>query len=397
MGVNGLQQIIDTFGDTSIKQIPYKNFRGTVQSLDTSIVLYKFCIAMLHTESLNSSEGIFVGHLFAALYKSLAMLKYGIMPLWVFDGNPPMIKDKTLAKRKSSRVYAQSKITNEQTCNVERLTKRAFNIKSTQIRQVKHLLNLLGLPKVEAPGEAEAQCAANNIANISNAVVTEDWDVIMFGCKSMLKEFSNKSNVIQIDINQLLKNLEMNRLQLIDLSCILGNDYCDGISGIKALDAYMLFKNCKFNMVEFLGIVEKEKKYTIPDNFLENLELAKDYYLNAPVVNPKNISLIWKEPKYDEIKKFLVDDMKIDVNIINPKLEEFQILYERYRINNVLITMSRIKKEQEEIKMLYDKFSKDTNNKKKNYVPNYVYCKSNKELSILQQLIRQKSILKKIE
>src|SRR5436189_6370257 len=104
---------------------------------------------------------------------------------------------------------------------------------------------------MEAPGEAEAQVAALNKAAIINAGVTDDGDAILFGCIKVLSGFSNKCYVNEIDVEILLKNLGMTREQLIDLGIILGTDYCQGITGLKPIDAYKKFKKTNFNIKDF--------------------------------------------------------------------------------------------------------------------------------------------------
>lgn len=56
-----------------------------------------------------------------------------------------------------------------------------------KFEQIKQLLILFGLPWVEAPGEAEAQCAFLEKNNLVDAVITDDSDVLLFGAKKVLR------------------------------------------------------------------------------------------------------------------------------------------------------------------------------------------------------------------
>ena len=353
MGVKGLSTIIKEFAKSSIKKREFKDYRGTVQSLDAAITLYKFCIAIMNTDNFRSENGDIIGHLFACFFKSLAMLRYGIMPLWTVDGTPPIIKQSTLTERRKVKENAILKLSNIGLNSTEKnkLEKRTFTVSMKHIDEVKYLLRLLGLPYVEAPGEAEAQCAALDIANVSQGVVTEDWDAVLFGCKKMLKDFSNKSYVTEIDVPELMRALEMNRKQLINLAAILGNDYCCGIGGLKPTDAYLKFKTCNFDIETFLVMIENENKikskYKIPENFREQLEISRDYYLHAPVVDPKEVKVIWNKPDYNKLYSYLIDEKKFKPDVIFVKIAELKMMYERYVLSGgELITLSRIKKEQ---------------------------------------------------
>lgn len=353
MGVKGLSTIIKEFARNSIKKREFKNYRGTVQSLDAAITLYKFCIAIMNTENFKSPNGEVVGHLFACFFKSLAMLRYGIMPLWTIDGTPPSIKQSTLNERRKLKDNAILKLHNTTLNSSDKikLEKRTFTVSMKHIDEVKYLLRLLGLPYVESPGEAEAQCAALDIANVSQGVVTEDWDAVLFGCKKMLKDFSNKSCVTEIDVPEMMRLLGMNREQLINLAAILGNDYCNGIGGLKPTDAYLKFKECSFNIDKLLLMLENENnirnKYKIPENFREQMKISREYYLHAPVVDPKEVKVIWNKPDYNKLYSYLVNDKNFKPDVIFVKIAELKMMYERYvQSNGELITLSRIKKEQ---------------------------------------------------
>jgi len=332
MGVNGLQTIINAFAENSIKYRQYKNYRGTYQSLDASVTLYRFCIGLLNTQNFKSQDGKFVGHLIACMNTSLRMLNSNIKPIWVFDGPPPNIKNKTLTKRRHVRHIALLKLNGDNLNDEEtnRLQKKAFNITAMQINEIKYLLTLMGLPFIESPGEAEAQCAALNIAGISNGVVSEDWDVILFGCKIMLKNFSNKSQIMEINISELMKSLNMTREQFINLGSILGNDYCGGIGGLKPIEAYTKFKACNFELDKLISLLKHDKQYHIPDNFKEQTILSKDYYLHAPVIDPQDINVNWKKPNYEKLYDYLVDDKKLKHEFVTDKITELKMIYGRH-------------------------------------------------------------------
>lgn len=51
----------------------------------------------------------------------------------------------------------------------------------------KKLLRLMGVPVVDAPSEAEAQCAAMAKAGIVYGAATEDMDCLTFGCPRLIR------------------------------------------------------------------------------------------------------------------------------------------------------------------------------------------------------------------
>ena len=48
---------------------------------------------------------------------------------------------------------------------------------------IQELLKLFGIPYVESPSEAEAQCAMLEVLNLTQGTITDDNDVLLFGGK----------------------------------------------------------------------------------------------------------------------------------------------------------------------------------------------------------------------
>jgi 5'-3' exonuclease len=51
----------------------------------------------------------------------------------------------------------------------------------------KQLLRLMGVPVIDAPSEAEAQCAAMAKAGVVYGAATEDMDCLTFGCPRLVR------------------------------------------------------------------------------------------------------------------------------------------------------------------------------------------------------------------
>lgn len=55
-----------------------------------------------------------------------------------------------------------------------------------------HMLRLMGVPVIQAPGEAEAQCSYMNKNGKVDAVCTEDTDCLVFGAVTMIRDVNGK-------------------------------------------------------------------------------------------------------------------------------------------------------------------------------------------------------------
>jgi flap endonuclease-1 len=341
MGIKGLGKLLT--GLDQVTEHDFSEFCGTKQAIDTMGVLYKIIIAIRHSnngEDYKSPSGKPVSHLHAILIKIYCYLRHGILPCFVFDGAPPDIKHKTMRKRKKVKDVAKQKLAE---CSYKdndekiRLTKKTVCITGEQIRECQTLLSLFGIPYIQAIGEAEAQCAALSLANIVDGVVTEDYDALILGSKTMLLKFSNTQMVKKIELQTVLDKLELTHDQLIDLAAILGNDYCDGIKGLSAQSALSKYKKAG-SMHIFLQTLRLHNKQSIPPNFEKNWLASKEYYTQVRVLDPTNplFNLVWKRPDISGIMHFLCDTLGFDNKDITNKLYIISYIYNRYVETSVL-------------------------------------------------------------
>ena len=54
------------------------------------------------------------------------------------------------------------------------------------------MLKLMGIPVIQAPCEAEAQCGVMNKLGKVDAVITEDTDCLVFGTQVMIRDLNHK-------------------------------------------------------------------------------------------------------------------------------------------------------------------------------------------------------------
>ena len=74
--------------------------------------------------------------------------------------------------------------------DIERFSKRTVKMERVHIEECKRLLTLMGMPVVDAPCEAEAQCAALCKAGKVYAAASEDMDTLCFGTPKLVRAFA---------------------------------------------------------------------------------------------------------------------------------------------------------------------------------------------------------------
>jgi flap endonuclease-1 len=134
-----------------------------------------------------------------SMFSSLSPLQMtnGLKPCYVFDGKPPVLKSGELAKRTKARTKASEELkAAEERDDVDAINKfssRLVKVTREHNEDAKTLLRLMGVPVVEAPGEAEAQCAVLAKAGVVFATGTEDMDALTFATPYLLKKLTFSS------------------------------------------------------------------------------------------------------------------------------------------------------------------------------------------------------------
>jgi flap endonuclease-1 len=353
MGIQGLLSFIQNYAPIATKQININKLKGKVIAIDSSIVIYQFITSTIHIYKnkdtikdvvfqITDTEGNLVAHLLGILNRNIYFLEHGIIPIWVFDGNPPVQKYEELLKRKQQKIKHSSSTT-----NIVSAAKGSVRITSTMINDCKKMLTLMGIFHMTAPGEAEAQCASLVNQGIANMTYTEDTDAFVFGCPLVLRGLSKNKEITLISLKSLLSTLKLTYEEFIEFCILCGCDYCPKIEGIGPITAYKLIK--KFKTIKeilsqdnvYLGNnvsknklnqdISKEISFPI-FKYLEKVEQAKYIFTNPEVHSKKMSNSMLKQT--GQLQKEKLFDF-----LVNSKgLEEKRMLTAISKLENLLRT-----------------------------------------------------------
>lgn len=313
MGILGLSKLIADAAPQSIKESELKHYFGRKIAIDASMCLYQFLIAVRSDGAqLTSTDGETTSHLMGTFYRSIRLVEQGIKPVYVFDGKPPNLKGGELAKRAERRDEAQKLLqAAEEAGNVEDMDKfnrRLVKVTKTHNEEAKQLLKLMGIPYIDAPCEAEAQCAAMVKAGKVFAVATEDMDALTFGSNVLLRRLTfseaRKLPVQEFHFDKVLDGLELNKDEFIDLCIMLGCDYTDSIKGVGPKRAIELIKTHR-SLEKILENLDT-KKFPVPEDW--NYKQARILFQEPEITNPEEIELKWTDPDEEGLVKYLCGD-----------------------------------------------------------------------------------------
>ena len=136
-------------------------------------------------------------------------------------------------------------------------SKRLVRAGTKENDDCKKLLRLMGCPIVEAPCEAEAQCAALAKEGKVYASATEDMDCLTFATPVLLRKMtfanSGKAEIQVLNYAKAIEGLKLTHDEFVDLCILLGCDYCDSIRGIGPVSALKLIREHKNIEVRGMG------------------------------------------------------------------------------------------------------------------------------------------------
>ena len=243
-------------------------------------------------------------------YRTLRMIDNGIKPCYVFDGKPPVLKSHELGKRSARREETEKKLA-EATDEAERMKqeRRLVKVSKEHNDEAKKLLGLMGIPFVNAPGEAEAQCAELAKKGKVYAAASEDMDTLCYRTPYLLRHLTfseaKKEPIQEINTESVLEGMNLTIDQFIDLGIMLGCDYCDNIRGVGPVTALKLMKEFGSleKIVEHIESDSTKTKWKVPENW--PYKEARDLFVHPDVIDGKEINLKWEPPKEQELIDYL--------------------------------------------------------------------------------------------
>ncbi|KAJ8681330.1 hypothetical protein QAD02_017117 [Eretmocerus hayati] len=317
MGILGLSKLIADVAPEAIKEFELKHLFGRKIAIDASMCLYQFLIAVRSEGAqLTSVDGETTSHLMGTFYRTIRLVENGIKPVYVFDGKPPTLKGGELAKRAERREEAQKQLQAAEEAgnaeDVDKFNRRLVKVTKQHAEEAKQLLTLMGIPYVDAPCEAEAQCAALVKAGKVFATATEDMDALTFGCNVLLRRLTfseaRKMPIQEIQYDKVLHGLGLTSHEFIDLCIMLGCDYTASIKGVGPKRAIELIKTHK-SLEKILENLDS-KKFPAPEDW--NYKDARLLFIEPEVQNPDEIDLKWNDPDEEGLVKFLCGDKQFN-------------------------------------------------------------------------------------
>ncbi len=314
---------------TAPKAVSLDELSGMTIAVDAYNVLYQFLSIIRQRDGtpLKDAYGNVTSHLSGMLYRTANLVELGIRPVYVFDGKPHPLKMKTLHERRIVKERAMEEWEKaRERGDMEEARKKAQQtsvLSKDMVDEAKKLLDLLGIPHIDAPGEGEAQASFMSMRGDADAAYSQDFDCLLFGAPLLVRNVAVTGrrklpgrqkwvNVSpeRIVLRDVLSANEITREQLVDMAILVGTDFNGGVKGIGPKTALKLIR--KYGKIEEMEKMEE----------VENLREVRNIFLHPSVTD--RYSVEWKEIDVSGVLDFLCKEHRFGEDRIRHAVEKFK-------------------------------------------------------------------------
>ena len=308
-----------------------KDFMGWSVAIDAYNTIYQFVSIIRQPDGtpLVDRMGRITSHLSGILYRTTNLMEAGIRPVYVFDGKPDELKKDTIAQRKAAKEKAQvayEKAIEEGDMETARMkAQQTSKLTWEMVDEAKRLLDMMGVPYVQAPSEGEAQASYMAMKGDVMAAASQDFDSLLFGAPLLIRNLTitgrrklpRKQIYIDvvpelISLEKALKTLGISRKQLVDLAILVGTDFNPGVKGIGPKKGFKLIQ--KHGTLES---VINAKGLDIP-----NYQRIRDIFLNPKVTD--DFELSWRGPDEEAIVSYLCKERDFSENRVRSTVKRME-------------------------------------------------------------------------
>ncbi|KAL8032355.1 hypothetical protein ABFX02_13G090400 [Erythranthe guttata] len=247
MGIQGLLPLLKSI----MNPIHIKELEGCFVAIDT--------YSWLHKGALSCSTNLCKGkptskHIDYCMHRVNMLRHYGVKPILVFDGGHlPMKNDQEIKRARSRKENLSRAVEHESNGNLTaayECYQKAVDISPSVAYDLIQVLKRENVSYVVAPYEADAQMTFLALGKHVDAVITEDSDLIAFGCPRIIYKMDKFGQGVEYKNAMLQHNKELNlagftQTMLLEMCILSGCDYLASLPGMGLKKAHALIKKFK--------------------------------------------------------------------------------------------------------------------------------------------------------
>eukprot|EP00826_Nyctotherus_ovalis_P053785 TRINITY_DN7019_c0_g1_i17.p1 TRINITY_DN7019_c0_g1~~TRINITY_DN7019_c0_g1_i17.p1 ORF type:complete len:318 (+),score=111.54 TRINITY_DN7019_c0_g1_i17:151-1104(+) len=210
------------------------------------------------------------------------LLDAGVIPIVVFDGAPlPMkrgVEESRARMREESKKEAKDLWREGDSRKAQKVLARGIDVTPEMAHQFIGVLKKKNVEYVVAPYEADAQMAFLYLTSTVSLVITEDSDLLAFGCRRVLFKLDGTGYGDEVSLDDLR---DLGDFSLLGpdhdnflRTCILaGCDYLKSIKGVGFKKA-LKYSIAGGDIDRIITAIVRENKFIVPVDYKKNFERA---------------------------------------------------------------------------------------------------------------------------
>lgn len=292
MGIEGLLK----FFRSKVKRVKLSELKGKRIGIDGYVWLHRAIFSGNFELATNSNGLAFVNYF---LKNAKFLLDLEIIPIVVFDGDKLGNKNVEDSLRDFRR-EEKEKLANEYYQKGDIIKAKKIYISSLDItpemaKKVADELKKLNIEYIVAPYEADAQLAYLDRINYVDYIMTEDSDLIAYGCRKILYKFNRTNKCDLISSKDIISEFK-DYSQFLEFCILSGCDFfkcpkisiCSSFKLIKQHESFLLMPmgnmaNSKRSKKNVCQPLEKKINFKV---LLEKFYMAKFTFLHQLVYCP---------------------------------------------------------------------------------------------------------------
>jgi len=316
------------------RAIKLEELSGKSVAIDAYNALYQFLAIIRQPDGtpLKDSTGRVTSHLSGLLYRTSNLLELGIKPIYVFDGAPPALKAVEIKRRmkvkEEALVQYERALSEGRTQEARVYAQATSHLKDYMTEDSKKLLNLMGVPWIQAPSEGEAQAAHLARQGRADYCASQDYDSLLFGAPKFVRNITisgrrklpSKNMYIEVipevvELELVLKECGITYEQLVDVGILIGTDFNpDGIKGLGPKTALKLVKEH--------GSLEQALPHVKNAEFPVEPQRIREIFLRPRVTD--DYKLEWRNADVEGVVDFIVRNRDFSEDRVRKALERMQ-------------------------------------------------------------------------
>ncbi|WOG85032.1 hypothetical protein DCAR_0104218 [Daucus carota subsp. sativus] len=247
MGIQGLLPLLKSI----MVPIHIKDLEGCSVAVDT--------YSWLHKGALSCSKELCTGqpttkHIAYCMHRVNMLRHHGIKPILVFDGGHlPMKGEQENKRARSRKENFERALEHESGGNrsaAYECYSKAVDITPSIAYDLIQVLKQENVAYVVAPYEADAQMTFLAVNKLVDAVITEDSDLIPFGCPRIIYKMDKFGQGVEFHSSLLQQNKDLNltgftKQMFLEMCILSGCDYLQSLPGMGLKKAHGLVKKFK--------------------------------------------------------------------------------------------------------------------------------------------------------